>query len=535
MSLKARILLVNNIKLSINASVSEAFSIAKKKISKLGISLHDADFSVYKKSVDARNNKDILFVYSVCAKVYVKDGIEIKNSDITLLCGEDMPEIKMGDEKLYLSPMVVGTGPCGLFCALLLAEYGFKPIVLERGDCVENRKKAVEKFIENQILDVNTNIQFGAGGAGTFSDGKLITRINDPLTNYVLRRLCEFGAPDEIRYLSKPHVGTDILSVVVDNILKRIVELGGQILYNTIYITSKTQNGIKYAVTSKGDIPYGALVLAVGHSARDTHNTLISEGYDVVAKSFSVGMRIEHLREDIDKALYGDFYGHPALGHGEYNLSFNTKVRGVYTFCMCPGGEVVAAASEDGGVVVNGMSYHSRDGRNSNSAVACTVFKEDYGLTPVKAIEFQRNIEKLAYKAGGGNYSAHIITVGDFMSDRLSTLPSKILPTYMRGKNINLASPCTYLPEFVCKNIKDGIRAFDRKIKGFASPYAVLTGAETRTSSPVRIMRDNSTRLAIGKDYIYPCGEGAGYAGGITSAAIDGLKTAIALISRFKI
>ena len=245
-------------------------------------------------------------------------------------------------------------------------------------------------------------------------------------------------------------------------------------------------------------------------------------------------MRVEHLTENIDKALYGNFAGHPALGHAEYNFSHNTKVRGVYTFCMCPGGEVVAAASEEGGVVVNGMSAHARDGKNSNSAVCCSIFKEDYGSTPMAAIEYQRRIERAAFVAGGSNYSAPIITVGDFLAGKCTTDPSNILPTYMDGNGVKLADPSTYLPSKVVELLKRGLVDFDRKISGFANPSAVLTGAETRTSSPLRIMRNNETRLATGYDNLYPAGEGAGYAGGITSAAIDGIHTAIAIMNRYK-
>jgi uncharacterized FAD-dependent dehydrogenase len=261
---------------------------------------------------------------------------------------------------------------------------------------------------------------------------------------------------------------------------------------------------------------------------------MINRGYSLTAKPISVGMRIEHLKSEIDEAMYGDFAGNEALGAAEYNLSYDTKNRGVYTFCMCPGGEVVPAASEEGGVVVNGMSGSRRDGKNSNSAVVCSIFPEDFGKSPKEAIEFQRKIERKAFLAGGGGYSAPIITVGDFLSDKLVSEPTKVLPSYRDGEFTKLASPYEYLPDFVCNSIKGAILSFDRKIKGFASSYAVLTGAETRTSAPIRILRDNETRLLFGSDYIYPCGEGAGYAGGITSAAIDGLKTALAVIKRFK-
>lgn len=528
----------NNIKLPINASVKEAFSVARRRLCKL-VSCDDASFAVYKRSIDARHKDNIQFVYSISAsldaEVLTKITPEkLKLADATMV-DREFPQPKTGAQELSSPPVVVGTGPCGLFCALLLAEWGYNPIVLERGGTVEERRRAIDRFNTFHILDKDTNIQFGAGGAGTFSDGKLVTRVNDPLTSYVIERFIEFGAPENIRYVAKPHVGTDILSIIVDKMLDRIVELGGRIEYHTKFISPKVSSGrITHIVTNRGELEAGALILAIGHSARDTYESLMKLGVSIEAKSFSVGMRIEHLAYDIDRAMYGDFAGHDALGHAEYTLSHNTKERGVYTFCMCPGGEVVAAASEEGGVVVNGMSYHSRSGINSNSAIACTVFREDYGSTPTAAINFQRKIEKEAFAAGGGDYSAPIITVGDFLEGKCKTEPTTIKPTYMFSSSVRLAAPERYLPKFITESIKNAITAFDKRISGFASPNAVLTGAETRTSAPVRILRDPQTRLATGYDNFYPAGEGAGYAGGITSAAVDGIRTAISLIETYK-
>ncbi len=527
---------VNNIKLPINASFKEAFSVARKKMKNAGITTDDAVFSIYKKSIDARDKEQIYFVYSVIVsgeipiiedKLALTHGISIVNNAVGFT-------VDYGNAPLVDRPVVVGAGPCGLFAALVLAENGYKPIVLERGSSIKERKNSVERFKRFGILDCETNIQFGAGGAGTFSDGKLVTRINDPLSGYVMRRFCDFGAPEEILYLSKPHIGTDILSEIIDKMLEKIKSLGGTIIYNTKYIRSLLRGGKNYALTDRGEIPYGVLILAVGHSARDTYFSLINDNFAIEPKSFSVGMRIEHLAEDIDRAMYGKFANHPNLAHAEYNLSFDTKNRGVYTFCMCPGGEVVAAASEIGGVVVNGMSEHSRAGKNSNSAVVCSVYPEDYGKTPELAINFQKQIEKAAFSAGGSNYSAPIITVGDFLEGKIKTEPQRIQPTYRNGEFTKLVSPDKYLPDFVTLQLKRALVDFDRKIKGFAVQDAILTGAETRTSAPIRILRDPETRLALGQSYIYPCGEGAGYAGGITSAAIDGIKTALAVMKRFK-
>ncbi len=531
----SRSFIVNNIILPVDASISEAFSIARARLQSIGLSIDEKNFRIYRKSIDARRKTDIKLVYSVLASCeatkvspdrMAKAGISV--------CDVERPTVTCGSEEKNADIVVVGSGPAGLFASLLLAEHGYRPILIERGGSVSERKSAVEKFKRTRILDADTNIQFGAGGAGTFSDGKLITRIGDSMSSYVLSRFVEFGAPNEIEYLARPHIGTDILSVVVDNMIKRIRELGGEVRFHTTMLGYKDNLGkISAVVTDKGNIDCSAVILAIGHSARDTYSMLINRGADVIAKPFSVGMRIEHPTELIDKGLYGDFAGHAALGHAEYNLSFNTKERGVYTFCMCPGGEVVAAASEEGGVVTNGMSYHYRGGKNSNSAILSTVFREDYGATPMGAIEYQRNIERLAFIAGGSDYSAPYCTVGDFLSDSYFNSYSEVSPTYMTG-GVRLCDPEKYLPRTVTENIRHGLLDFDRKIPNFAYKRAVLTGPETRTSAPLRIVRDNISRLATGFTNLYPAGEGAGYAGGITSAAIDGIRTAFAVISRFK-
>ena len=527
-------LVISGISLSPDTDENEACIIAANELKRAGISPARIHFSIYKQSVDARKKNDIRLVYSVAARFDTPIEMAIpsgKKYRISAISSEEL-EIKFGSEVSNHKPLIVGMGPAGLFCALLLAENGYSPIIIDRGDAVAERLKKYEAFCTLGVLDTESNIQFGAGGAGTFSDGKLLTRINDPKINYVLKRFCDFGAPEDILTAAKPHIGTDLLLGTVDNMLKEIERLGGTVMYRTrLDGISESADGSVTAHTNKGDIPCSSVVLATGHSSRDTYKMLLDSGYMIEAKSFSVGVRIEHLREDIDKALYGDMAGHPRLGKGEYHLSDTTGDRGVYTFCMCPGGEIVAAASEEGGVVVNGMSRRARDGKNSNSAVAVSVRKTDFDGTPMGAIEFQRRIERNAFRAGGGDYYAPIQTVGDFLSEKVGSEPTRVLPTYRDGR-VRAADMNGILPEFICRELRLGIRSFDRKIKGFASESAILTGAETRTSAPVRIMR-NEELLAVGKKSVYPCGEGAGYAGGITSAAIDGIRIALKLIERF--
>ena len=523
-------LLVSNIKIGLDEHEKTVFLKAERLLKRERINTGNFKYSIYKKSVDARDKNRILLVYTVLATT--EEDIKISaNANLRILDDIDL-DCKFGSELLYERPIVVGMGPAGMFCALLLAENGYRPIIIDRGDNVEDRTKAVAAFIETGKLDVESNVQFGAGGAGTFSDGKLTTRINDSKCNYVLSKFVEFGAPSEVLIKAKPHIGTDILTVVVSKILDKIEALGGDVIYRCRMDDIKSEANCIDVMTTKGTYKTNALVLALGHSARDTYRMLLSHGLFIEPKPYSIGVRVEHLQKDIDVALYGEFAGHKKLGVAEYNLS-DTNGRGVYTFCMCPGGEVVPATSMEGGVCVNGMSKFARDGVNANCAVNVSVNKEDYGDNAYKAIEFQESLERRAFAAGGGNYYAPIQLMGDFLDGKVINSPSRILPTYAGGIRTTLTNLNTVLPDFVSKRLNEGFRLFDKRIKGFAVSDAVITGIETRTSAPVRILR-NENMTAISEPYIYPCGEGAGYAGGIMSSAVDGINVALKIIRKYK-
>lgn len=533
-------LLLERIRVSIDCSDEMIANKAKEKMKRAGINTSTLHFRLYKKSIDARNREDIRFE---CA-VLVEGEFSQKVLDEKFLArvqarvlNEEEPVLAFGNEPMLAAPVVVGMGPAGLFAALLLAQNGYAPILIDRGGSIAERTADVARFRNEGILNTESNVQFGAGGAGTFSDGKLITRINDPLCNYVLKTLVAFGAPEDIRIKAKPHIGTDVLRVVVDNILGEIEHLGGQVIYHCRMdeITECPDNTLSIK-TTKGEIHAGALLLAPGHSARDTYRYLIKQNYAIEAKPMSVGVRVEHLQAEIDRALYGAFAGHPNLGPAEYTLSDTKGERGVYTFCMCPGGEVVAAASEEGGLVVNGMSYHARNNPNANAAVAVSIRCEDYekeeGSAPLGAIAFQRKIERAAFVAGGNDYSAPVMTMQDFLNGTNAHTRGRVTPSYRDGK-VKEADFGTIFPSFVTESLRYGFRSFGKKIQGFDAPDTMLTAAETRTSAPVRILRNKETMTAVGHPKIYPCGEGAGYAGGITSAAVDGLRAAMALMSTF--
>lgn len=521
-------IIISQIRTSFGSDPEEIISAALKRI---GIKSSDVfKVSVYKSSVDARDNSRISIVSSIWAEL-MDNSAEHKICEKFSFCSEVknqrlMPERISGKTKKVV---VAGFGPAGMFAALTLAEYGFEPIVIERGGNVDDRVKAVNNFWNNAVLDVSTNVQFGEGGAGTFSDGKLTTRINDPLCRYVLEKLAEFGAPEEILVKSKPHIGTDKLRNVVKNVRERIIALGGKVRFNSLMTDFLCTGGKIASVTVNGkeDIPCDAIILAIGHSARDTFEILHRRKIFLEPKPFSVGARIEHRQEDVDRSLYGKYWSDPNLPKGEYQLSYRQGERAVYTFCMCPGGMVVPSSSEENTVVTNGMSEFARDGENANSALAVSVSPKDFGEEPLDGVKFAQNIEKKAYLAAGGNYTAPASSVGSFLKGQGSLKGITVTPTYAIGvteTNFN-----NIFPETVTEMMRIGLRNFSRKMKCFDNPNAVLTVPETRTSSPVRITR-NKNMESISVSGLYPCGEGAGYAGGIMSAAVDGIKCALKII-----
>lgn len=522
--------ILENIKASIDCDDLEILNIASNKLSSLSEFGEILKLELYKKSVDARKKDNIHFVCSVSGSAYVKAGTdekELRKRSVKLTADSNL-SFKCGNRSLSGRPIIVGFGPAGMFAALILSRYGYNPLVLERGGDVDSRCNAVKLFEEKGILDTECNVQFGAGGAGTFSDGKLTTRINDPYVRHVLKTLYDLGAPEDVLWRAKPHIGTDILRNVVKNVHKEIVKSGGEIRYN-----SRVDAFGEGYVTVGGEKIYSdAVILATGHSARELYGFAVENGYELEAKPFSVGVRIEHLQSELDLAMHGREDLWQRLGHAEYSLSYRKGERGVYSFCMCPGGKVVASSSENGGVVTNGMSEYFRDGANANAAIAVSVLPSDLGGNITDGIEFQRNLERAAFRHGGENYFAPCQSIEDFYLGKKGKIPSRIKPTYRDGR-VTPADFNEIFPTFVSAMLKDGLREFGKKIKGFNSNDVPLTGVETRTSAPVRILRNPVSYEAIGKKGIYPCGEGAGYAGGIVSAAVDGIRVAGAIITEF--
>ena len=509
-------------------------------LQRLGIADDDLlGFSIFKRSYDARKKHALLMVYAVDVEVR-NDAVLLKKfrDDRHLAPTPDMAYQFVGraPENLTERPIVVGFGPCGIFAALVLAQMGFKPIVLERGKAVRERTQDTWGLWRRHVLNPESNVQFGEGGAGTFSDGKLYSQIKDPrhLGRKVLTEFVKAGAPEEILYVSKPHIGTFRLVGMVEAMRHEIESLGGEIRFQqrvTDVLIEDGPDGKRIGgvvLASSETLKSRHVVLALGHSARDTFEMLHERGVYVEAKPFSVGFRIEHPQSLIDKARLGPNAGNPQLGAADYKLVHHAKNgRTVYSFCMCPGGTVVAAASEPNCVVTNGMSQYSRNERNANAGIVVGITPEDFpGDDPLAGIALQRKLEARAFQLGGGNYDAPAQLVGDFLEGKPSTQLGSVEPSYQPGVYLTDLASC--LPDYAIEAVREALPAFDRQIKGFAMKDAVLTGVETRTSSPLRITRDDDFQ-SVNVNGLYPAGEGAGYAGGILSAGVDGIRVAEAV------
>lgn len=501
-----------------------------------------------RRSIDARRKNDVHLVLVVriffCADVH-------EDELLARVPERDKRRVRVVKEKYPLPvphlatpsaprPVIVGAGCAGLFAALTLAKAGAEPLLLERGDNASRREQAIEHFYRTAELDPESNIQFGLGGAGTFSDGKLTTGTKNPAHRRILETLVAAGAPRDILWDAKPHVGSDILPTVVENIVARIRELGGEVRFRTRLVdierTGGCSGGVRAirvetqadGVAQEERIPCNQLILACGHSARDVFELLKQRGFELERKTFAMGVRVEHAQSTIDRAQYGRFAGNPALGAAPYKLVAHVGDRSLFTFCMCPGGEVVAAASEPEGVVTNGASLHARAGENANSALLVNVTPEDLpGADPLEGIALQRACERTAYDLGGGAYRAPAQLVGDFLARTASTDSGAIMPTYPLG--VTWTALDNALPRHIIDTLRAGIPLLGRKLKGFDATDAVLTGVESRSSAPVTVVRDRDC-VAIGAPGLYPCGEGAGYAGGIMSAATDGIRCAEAVL-----
>lgn len=521
---------ITDLKLPVHGTEEQ---LKKKAARALGVPMEViSQMRIFRRSLDARKKDQIHYVYVVDVSVKEEKKIlsKAKGKNIS-----PSPEFSysfiQGRAECDHRPVVVGFGPAGMFAALLLAEMGLNPIVLERGGDVESRQKAIKLFWKEGKLDTENNVQFGEGGAGTFSDGKLTTRIKDPRCRKVLEELVEAGAPEEILYDAKPHIGTDLLRGVVQRIREKIISLGGEIHFFAKVTDIIVESGkVEGVILADGKtIETNNIVLAIGHSARDTFEMLHEKGASLEQKPFAMGVRIEHPQKMINDTQYGD--ASETLPPGDYRLTYTTqKGRGVYTFCMCPGGYVVAAASEEGRLAVNGMSEHARDGENANSALLVQVFPEDFASDhPLAGMHFQRRLEEKAFQAGGGNFAAPVQRVGAFLQRKADSL--EVSPTYL--PETKEADMDEIFPTFMAEAMREAIPAMAKKLKGFDRADAVLTAVESRSSSPIRILRGENGESPWAEG-LYPTGEGAGYAGGIVSAAVDGISVAEKIFSKHK-
>lgn len=545
---------LTNIQLDLN---HEAEALTQAILTKLDITAEQLiDFTLFKRGYDARNKNKITLIYTLDVNTLINDELLAKFSqDQNVKATPDMRYkfVAKAPEDITERPVVIGFGPCGLFAGLVLAQMGFKPIILERGKEVRERTKDTFGFWRKKNLNTESNVQFGEGGAGTFSDGKLYSQVKDPnfYGRKVINEFVEAGAPQEILYVSKPHIGTFKLVTMIEKMRAKIISLGGEIRFeqrvdNILMETiegeaidakhpRKKVTGV--ALATGEVIKTNHVALAIGHSARDTFEMLFKNQVAIQPKPFSVGFRIEHEQSVIDAARFGKNAGHPILGAADYKLVHHcNNARSVYSFCMCPGGTVVAAASEEGRVVTNGMSQYSRHERNANSAIVVGISPEDYldkndPDNVLAGIEFQRRLEETAYKLGGENYDAPVQLVGDFLAGRKTGEHGDVIPSYKPG--VRYCDLSESLPDYCVAAIREALPAFERKIKGFSMADATLTAVETRTSSPIQITRDKQSFESVNVEGLYPAGEGAGYAGGILSAGIDGIKIAEAIAKTF--